>query len=112
MNFGLLFGQGAAGLQRYAKSAYGVDMTLAEAEQARDAFFSTYPALRQWQNNTAETAKRDGCVKTPAGRIRDFSQESSGYRTTEALNTPIQGGVASVRAKLLDWPERPGWHLR
>jgi hypothetical protein len=32
-NFGLLYGSGAAGLQAFAKSSYGVEMTLQEAAQ-------------------------------------------------------------------------------
>jgi DNA polymerase I-like protein with 3'-5' exonuclease and polymerase domains len=35
-------------------------------------------------------------VATPGGRIRDFSQEPGGYRYTEALNTPVQGGAAEI----------------
>ena len=39
VNFGLLFGQGAPGLAKYAKTQYGVDMSLKEAEKYRKAFF-------------------------------------------------------------------------
>jgi DNA polymerase-1 len=35
-------------------------------------------------------------VSTPGGRVRDFTQAKNGYRYTEALNTPIQGGAAEV----------------
>ena len=96
VNFGLLFGQGAAGLAAYARSSYGVTMTVAEASQARQAFFSSYKGLMSWQARTASTAKRTQCVATPGGRVRDFRREPSGYRYTEALNTPVQGGAAEV----------------
>src|SRR5262249_26688529 len=45
LNFGLLYGMGAAGFQRYAKSNYGVDLTEEQARQYRSAFFAAYPGL-------------------------------------------------------------------
>lgn len=92
VNFGLLFGQGAAGLQRYAKSSYGVDLTAAEAEKARTAFFKAYPGLSRWQTETRRGAERAGQVRTPGGRVRSLEGERA--LATESLNSPIQGGAA------------------
>lgn len=92
VNFGLLFGQGVAGLQRYAKGSYGVDLTAAEAEQARTAFFRAYPGLSAWQKTTRRNAERAGQVRTPGGRTRPL--EGNRALATESLNTPIQGGAA------------------
>ena len=92
VNFGLLFGQGAAGLQRYAKSSYGVDLTAAEADKARAAFFKAYPGLSRWQTETRRNAERAGQVRTPGGRVREL--EGQRALATESLNTPIQGGAA------------------
>jgi DNA polymerase-1 len=92
VNFGLLFGQGAAGLQRYAKSSYGVDMTPTEADKARTAFFKAYPGLSAWQTTTRRDAERAGQVRTPGGRVRAL--EGQRALATESLNTPIQGGAA------------------
>lgn len=96
VNFGLLFGQGAKGLAAYAKGSYGVDMTEDEAQEAISAFFKAYPGIKQWQMKTARLAKISGKVETPCGRVRDFMKEENGYRYTEALNTPIQGGAAEI----------------
>ena len=96
VNFGLLYGQGAEGLARYAKITYGVNMTLEEAEKARNAFFATYPDLWKWQRRSSTRAEQEMKVTTPGGRVRDFRKESKGYRYTESLNTPIQGGAAEV----------------
>ncbi len=96
VNFGLLYGQGAKGLAAYARANYGVEMSESEAEKARTAFFSTYPDLRNWQQKTAKRAELDMKVITPGGRVRDFRKETKGYRYTEALNTPIQGGAAEI----------------
>ena len=96
VNFGLLYGQGYRGLARYAKATYGVNMSDNDARIAREAFFSTYPDLRRWQESATREAERTKRVVTPCGRVRDFSRESGGYRYAEALNTPIQGGAAEV----------------
>ena len=96
VNFGLLYGQGYRGLARHAKATYGVDMTENNARLAREAFFKTYPDLKQWQQSASRKAERTKRVVTPCGRFRDFSKEARGYRYTESLNTPIQGGAAEV----------------
>lgn len=96
VSFGLLFGQGARGLARYAKSAYGIDMTESEASEARSIFFKTYPELAKWQKRTGRHAQNQRRVETPGGRVRDFNREKAEYKYTEALNTPIQGAEAEV----------------
>ena len=71
VNFGLLYGQGAKGLASYARSAYGVSMSLAEAEKARNAFFQAYPGLpfpssyRSFQRDSLSHLRRSqDCVMT------------------------------------------------
>jgi DNA polymerase-1 len=96
VNFGLLFGQGAAGLAKYAKTQYGVDMSLKQAERYRQAFFDTYPGLRRWQRRTAELAEASHSVKTPSGRVRTFKRKRGKSYFTAFLNTPVQGGAAEV----------------
>jgi DNA polymerase-1 len=100
VNFGLLFGQGAKGLQSYAAKSYGVEITLTEAARHREAWFDAYPAFRRWHTRSAREAKKTLSVRTPAGRIRrwlshDYDTED-GFRATEAYNTPVQGGAAEV----------------
>src|ERR1017187_6641486 len=96
VNFGLLFGQGAAGLAKYAKTQYGVDMSIKQAEQYRQAFFDTYPGLRRWQRRTAELAEASHSIKTPSGRVRTFKRKRGKSYYTAFLNTPVQGGAAEV----------------
>ena len=90
VNFGMLFGSGAKGLQAYCKSSYGVEMTLAQADKAKSAFFKAYPGLSAWQTATRQAAERAKQVRTPGGRVR-FLDKNIG---TECLNTPVQGGAA------------------
>ena len=96
VNFGLLFGQGAAGLAKYAKTQYNVDMSVKQAERYRQAFFDTYPGLRRWQRRTAELAEASHSVKTPSGRVRTFKRKRGKSYFTAFLNTPVQGGAAEV----------------
>jgi DNA polymerase I-like protein with 3'-5' exonuclease and polymerase domains len=95
-NFGLLYGQSAPGLVRYAASSYGVQMELDQAEQIRRQFFRTYDRLRQWHgisHNKADEGARE--VRTVLGRRRLIPETASEWeRFTALVNTPVQGGCA------------------
>ena len=96
VNFGLLYGQSAPGLVRYAASGYGVKLESEQAESIRKAFFRTYGALRQWHgesHNKADAGARE--VRTVLGRRRILPPEASEWeRFTALVNTPVQGGCA------------------
>ncbi len=87
VNFGLLYGQGAAGLVEYARNKYGVTMTTEEANRYRRRFFETYPGLKAWHEGQWRRLKRGNTeTRTLSGRRR------KGVRSfTERVNTPIQG---------------------
>jgi DNA polymerase I-like protein with 3'-5' exonuclease and polymerase domains len=63
-NFGLLYGAGANALISYAKGM-GVEMSLEEATQYRDAFFSGYPRLLPWHSECVQNATNFGYSQTP-----------------------------------------------
>ena len=90
INFGMLFGSGAKGLQAFCKSSYGVELSLSQADKARAAFFQAYPGLSAWQRNTRKAAELAKQVRTPGGRVRALDKNIG----TECLNTPVQGGAA------------------
>jgi DNA polymerase-1 len=95
-SFGLLYGQSAPGLVRYAASSYGVQIELEQAEQIRRQFFRTYGHLRQWHGesrNKADAGARE--VRTVMGRRRLIPETASEWeRFTALVNTPVQGGCA------------------
>ncbi|MEI6073700.1 MAG: DNA polymerase [Verrucomicrobiae bacterium] len=95
-NFGLLYGQSARGLVRYAASSYGVAISEDEANEIRRAFFRTYGALRQWHGESHNTAERGvGEVRTVLGRRRLIPKDADAWqRFTALVNTPVQGGCA------------------
>jgi len=93
LNFGLLYGMGAAGLAEYAKNSYGVEMSLQQAEEFKSKFFGGYSGLAKW--HTKVRLQKAGKVKTLAGRTRKFPEKEKFTQTTR-LNTPVQGTAADI----------------
>ena len=98
VNFGLLYGMGAAGLKIYAESNYGVRITLKEAETFRDKFFQVYQGLERWHKQTKKQMYRDKEAgvnieaRTLANRRRLMPEPSP----QQMLNTPVQGTGADL----------------
>ena len=87
VNFGLIYGQGAQGLKDYARSVYGVEMSLEEARLYRERFFETYPGIKRWHEHEGrEYRKSNTETRTLTGRRR-----TGVTRVTERLNSPVQG---------------------
>ncbi len=94
INFGLLFGQSAKGLRKYAEENYGIQMSLAKARQHRQAWFKSYPGFDSWHNRALRQAKQSNSVRTPAGREIVFgARELTPFRV---YNYPVQGAAAEV----------------
>ncbi|MBL9154745.1 MAG: hypothetical protein JNK37_19855 [Verrucomicrobiales bacterium] len=95
-NFGLIYGQSAPGLVRYAASSYGVTLQDDQAKEIRTAFFRTYGHLRQWHGESHQQAERGVTeVRTRLGRRRLIPDTSTEWeRFTALVNTPVQGGCA------------------
>ena len=96
VNFGLIFGMGAAGLQQYAAQSYGVDMTLDEAVKFRDSFFRAYAGIGWWHHDLKAGHFTEG--RTLTGRKFLFSPRSG---VSELANTPVQGTAADILKKAL-----------
>lgn len=90
VNFGLIFGMGAPRLVEYAMSAYGVVMSLQQAEKFRERYFEGYAGVRAWHRRVLAEGKKSGISRTLSGRIRYL--EETDY--SEHLNTPVQGSCA------------------
>ena len=96
VNFGLLYGQTAQGLVRYAAAAYGVRLEEDQSRAIRAAFFRTYTRLRQWHGESHNRAERGVTeVRARMGRRRLVPESASSWeRFTALVNTPVQGGTA------------------
>jgi DNA polymerase-1 len=105
INFGLLFGLGAKGLQSYAAAEYGLELTPAEAEQYRRRFFETYPKLGQWHHAAGRSSAPE--CRTLLGRRRLLDDKTP---FTHRLNSPVQGSEAdgAKLAMALLWERRDG----
>ena len=96
VNFATIYGQGATALAQIL----GVERKQAKAWI--DAYFATYAGVRQWLDQTMETALETGYVTTLLGRRRYIPELSSNNNMDRqtgkrmAANTPIQGSAADL----------------
>ena len=98
VNFGLLYGQKGLGLKEYAKNAFDVDMTEAEANQFYNEFFREYPGLAAWHAQAKRDANDENVieVRTLGVGRRQYIGDKWWNRFTALLNTPIQGSCAEA----------------
>lgn len=96
INFGIVYGLSAFGL------AQKLGITREQAQQFIDAYFERYKGVRRWLDKTLEEARKEGCVKTLFGRIRqipNINSKNYGLRQfaeRTAMNSPIQGTAADI----------------
>jgi DNA polymerase I len=96
VNFGLLYGQGAEGLVRYARTNYGIILELTQAKLLRSAFFKHYPGLARWHKEAWEKAPKTTEGRTLLGRRRLVSGENitDWDRFQVLTNFRVQGTAA------------------
>ncbi len=94
VNFGFLFGMGAARFRSYASSGYGVELSASDATAARAAFFRTFPGISGWHQRVGALSRRRGpvTVRTALGRRKRFPDGKVSFNA--ALNIPVQGTAA------------------
>jgi DNA polymerase-1 len=98
VNFGRLYGQGAAGLVASAWAQYGLILDLATAKEWIRAFEATYSDYARWARDFARACERSGRIPIgrEGGRIHEIHWNPDGYRYTQCLNLPIQGACADA----------------
>jgi DNA polymerase-1 len=62
INFGTIYGAGGGGLATSAWTSYGVVLTPAEAQAARDRFFTRYRGLARWMWGHAKLCQHRGYI--------------------------------------------------
>ena len=96
VNFGIIYGVSSFGLSEQT----GLSRT--EAKQMIDAYFETYPRLKEYMNEQIMTARKNGYVETILGRKRYLKDINSanfvvkGHAERNAINAPIQGSAADI----------------
>lgn len=96
INFGLIYGMSAFGLAKQLGIARG------EAKEYIDLYFSRYPSVKAYMDDTREKAKQDGFVETvfqrrlylPEINARNAARRQYAERT--AINAPMQGTAADI----------------
>ncbi|MBK7251452.1 MAG: DNA polymerase I [Gammaproteobacteria bacterium] len=110
INFGLIYGMSAFGL------AQRLGLERGEAQRYIDVYFSRYPGVKRYMDETREQARRDGFVTTVYGRrlylpdIRARNRQMQQYAERAAINAPMQGTAADIIKRAMieveDWCER------
>jgi DNA polymerase-1 len=96
LNFSIAYGKTPIGLSR------DWNVSLDEAKETLEKWYSDRPEVRQWQEQVLDIARRTGSTRTLMGRYRDLPEINSvnrglrGHAQRAAINTPIQGGAADV----------------
>jgi len=96
INFGLMYGMSAFGLARQLGIGRG------EAQDYIALYFSRYPGVRDFMENTRQQAREKGYVETVFGRrlyleyINSGSQGQRAGAERAAINAPMQGTAADI----------------
>ncbi len=94
INFGVIYGMGAQGLSESAGIPYG------EAQDFIDRYFSAYPSIRVFLDETIRFGKKHGYTETLLGRRRYLPELTShipyirAAAERMAINMPVQGSAA------------------
>lgn len=95
-NFGIIYGISVFGLSER------LNIPRAEAKELIDGYFTTYPDVKRYMDESIETARQNGYVETILGRKRYLADINSrnavvrGYAERNAINAPIQGSAADI----------------
>jgi len=96
VNFGIIYGLTSYGL------SHDLNISLDEAQNFIDAYFTTYPQVKDYIETQIKRAQECGFVITILGRRRylpEINNKNMGIRSfaqRQAVNTPIQGSAADL----------------
>lgn len=101
VNFGLIYGQSAEGLQKTALYDYNLVLSIEQCNKFRKRFFEIYTGFVIWHNNVKEELRKYGYVEYPTGRRRRFPQAKGlrdipGEIFRAAVNAPVQGSSSDL----------------
>jgi DNA polymerase-1 len=96
VNFGIIYGISAFGLSER------LNIPRKEAAGIIDSYFEKYPRIKQYMDESIDSAREKGYVETIMGRrryLRDINSSNHtvrGYAERNAINAPIQGSAADM----------------
>jgi DNA polymerase-1 len=116
INFGLIYGMSAFGLAKQ------LDIARGEAQEYIDLYFSRYPGVKTYMDDTRARAKDTGFVETVFGRrlylpdINARAAQLRNYAERTAINAPMQGTAADIiKRAMIDvqsWLDKDGVDAR
>ena len=95
-NFGIIYGISVFGL------AERLNVDRKEAKELIDGYFSNYPDVKRYMDESIQVAREKGYIKTIFNRKRylpDINSRNAvvrGYAERNAINAPIQGSAADI----------------
>ncbi len=96
VNFGIIYGVSAFGLSNQT------DLTRSESKELIEAYYKTYPKLKDYIQNQISFARENGYVETVLGRkryLKNINSRNAIVRSGDernAVNAPIQGSAADI----------------
>ncbi len=96
VNFGIIYGVSAFGLSNQT------DLNRTEAKDLIEAYYKTYPKLRNYMSRQIDFARENEYVQTVLGRrryLKDINSRNAvvrGAAERNAVNAPIQGSAADI----------------
>ena len=96
VNFGIIYGVSAFGLSNQTT------LNRTEAKALIDAYYESYPKLREYMSDQVNFARENGYVATVLGRrryLKDINSQNAivrGAAERNAVNAPIQGSAADI----------------
>ena len=106
-NFGYLFGMREKRYIEQAMKDYGFEPTMAEATQARKAYFALYAQLEAWHRKVKKLARLSGYTRTLTGRLRRLpgiqvkDNKIRAEAERQAVNSPVQGFIGDYKVMIL-----------
>ena len=96
VNFGIVYGVSAFGLSQQT------NLNRTEAKELIEAYYATYPQLKNYMSEQVDFARENGYVTTVLGRrryLKDINSQNAvvrGAAERNAVNAPIQGSAADI----------------
>lgn len=96
INFGIIYGMSEYGLSKR------ISVPVEQAKKYIEQYFTQYPGIKQYMDNTKNFCREYGFVNTIYGRkcwIPDITSDNStkkGFAERTCINTPIQGTSADI----------------
>jgi len=101
VNFGIIYGISAYGLSQ------NINVPRKEAQAMIDHYFDTFPGIKAFIEETIQSAKEKGYVKTLYGRIRPLpfinssDKKRAQFEERVSVNTILQGTAADIIKKAM-----------